>query len=114
MQIRHVGIAVIGDEDLVSGLRLAGVRHYRVVEGDAAGEIRQALTEFMNDPDISIVVILESYAEHVEDLIAPDREEKGSPTVVVEVPSRRGTRYEDVAKYYKSYIREFIGFEIEI
>ena len=114
MKIRHVGIAVIGDEDLVSGLRLAGVRHYRVVKEDAADEIRQALTKFMDDPDISIIVILEDYAKHVEDLIAPDREEKDSPTVVIEVPSRRGTRYEDVAKYYKSYIRKFIGFEIEI
>jgi len=114
MKIRHVDMAVIGDEDLVNGLRLAGVRHYRVVEGDAPDEVRQALTEFVEEPDIGIIVILEDYAKHVEDLITQAQERKGSPSVVVEVPSKHGTRYEDVAKYYKSYVRKFIGFDIEI
>jgi len=114
MKIREVGIAVIGDEDLVSGLRLAGMRHYRVIEGDAAAEVRQALTEFVDEPDIGIIVILEDYVKHAEDLISQAQEKKVSPTVVIEVPSKYGTRYEDVAEYYKSYIRKFIGFDIEI
>ncbi len=114
MKIREVSIAVIGDKDLVSGLRLAGVQHYRVIEGDAADEVGQALTEFVDNPDIGIVVIMEDYAEHIGDLIAQAQEQKVSPTVVIEVPSKSGTRYEDVAKYYKSYIRKFIGFDIEI
>lgn len=114
MKIREVGIAVIGDKDLVSGLRLAGVRYYRVIEGDATDEVGQALTEFVNNPDIGIVVILEDYAKHAVDLIAQAQEQKVSPTVVIEVPSKHGTQYEDVAKYYKSYIRKFIGFDVEI
>ena len=114
MKIREVGIAVIGDKDLVSGLRLAGVRHYRVIEGDAADEVRQALTEFVDEPDIGIIVILEDYVKHAEGLISQAQEKKVSPTVVIEVPSKSGTQYEDVAKYYKSYIRKFIGFDIEI
>jgi len=114
MEVKHLDIAVIGDEDLVNGLRLAGVRHYRVIEGDSPDEVRQALAEFMEEPDIGIIVILEDYVKHVEDLIAQAQERKGSPSVVVEVPSKRGTRYEDVAKYYKSYVRKFIGFAIEI
>jgi len=114
MKIREVGIAVIGDEDLVSGLRLAGVRHYRVIEGDVADEVRQAVTEFADNPDIGIIVILEDYAKHAEGLISQAKEKKVSPTVIIEVPSKYGTQYEDVAKYYKSYIRKFIGFDIEI
>ncbi len=114
MEVKHLDIAVIGDEDLVSGLRLAGVRRYRVIQDDSADEVRQALTEFMEEPDIGIIVILEDYVRHAEDLIAQAQERKGSPSVVIEVPSKRGTRYEDVAKYYKSYIRKFIGFDIEI
>ena len=114
MKLRHVDMAVIGDEDLVNGLRLAGVRHCRVVEGDDADEVRQALTEFVGEPDIGIIVILEDYVKHVEDLIAQAKESKVSPTVVIEVPSKYGTHYQDVAGYYKSYIRRFIGFDIEI
>ncbi len=114
MEVKHLDIAVIGDEDLVNGLRLGGVRRYRVIQDDSADEVRQALTEFMEEPEIGIIVILEDYAKHVEDLIAQAQERKGSPSVVIEVPSKRGTRYEDVARYYKSYIRKFIGFNIEI
>lgn len=113
VKVRRLEIAVIGDEDLVSGLRLAGVRHYRVIGGDAREEVRRALADFMEEPDIGIIVILEDYAKYIEDLIAQARESKVSP-VVIEVPSKYGTRYEDVAKYYRSYVRRFIGFDIEL
>jgi vacuolar-type H+-ATPase subunit F/Vma7 len=59
-------------------------------------------------------VILEDYAKHVEDLVARAQEKMVSPPVVIEVPSKYGTRYEDVTQYYKAYVRKFIGFDIEI
>jgi len=114
MKVKHLDIAVIGDEELVSGLRLAGVRHYQVIKDEDASEIRKALTEFMAEPDIGIIVILEDYAKHIGDLVARAKEAKVSPPVIIEVPSKYGTRYEDVGKYYKAYIRKFIGFDIEI
>jgi vacuolar-type H+-ATPase subunit F/Vma7 len=114
MKIRQLEIAVIGDEDLVSGLRLAGVSRYRITgEGDRE-EIRQAITEFIDEPDVGIIVILEDYMRHVEDLVAQANEKKAAPPVVLEVPSKYGTRYKDVTQYYKAYIRRFIGFDIEI
>ena len=114
MNIRQLEIAVIGDEDLVSGLRLAGVRRYRTVtEGDRE-EVRQALTELLDEPGVGIIVILEDYARHVADLVTQAQERKTSPPVVIEVPSKYGTRYKDVTQYYKAYIRKFIGFDIEI
>lgn len=115
VDIRHLGIAVIGDEDLVNGLRLAGVSRYHVIEdGSNAEEVRKAISEELTEPDVGIIVILEDYAKHVEDLVARVQEKKVSPPVVIEVPSKYGTRYEDVAQYYKAYIRKFIGFDIEI
>jgi len=114
MNIKEVSIAVIGDKDLVSGLRLAGVKHYRVIEGGGADEVRRALGDFLNDPDIGIIVIMEDYAEHGRDLISRAQERKVAPAVVIEVPSKKGTKYEDVGQYYRSYIRESIGFDIEI
>jgi vacuolar-type H+-ATPase subunit F/Vma7 len=114
IKIRQLEIAVIGDEDLVSGLRLAGVNRYRIVaEGDRE-EIRRALTEFIDEPDVGIIVILEDYTEYIGDLVAQASEKQASPPVILEVPSKYGTRYKDVTQYYKAYIRRFIGFDIEI
>jgi V/A-type H+-transporting ATPase subunit F len=114
INVRQLEIAVIGDEDLVSSMRLAGVRRYRIVtEGDKE-EVRQALTELLDEPGVGIIVILEDYMEYVADLISQAQERKTSPPVVIEVPSKYGTRYKDVAQYYKAYIRRFIGFDIEI
>ncbi len=114
INVRQLGIAVIGDEDLVSGMRLAGVRRYRIItEGDKE-EVRQALTELLDEPGVGIIVILEDYMEYVADLISQAQERKTSPPVVIEVPSKYGTRYKDVTQYYKAYIRRFIGFDIEI
>ncbi len=114
MNIRQLEIAAIGDEDLVNALRLSGVRRYRIIKEGSSEEVRQALTEFVNEPDVGIIVILEDYAPYVEDLVAQAKGRKASPAVVIEMPSKYGTRYEDVARYYKAYIRKFIGFDIEI
>jgi len=114
--IKHLNIAVIGDEDLVSGLRLAGVSRYNVVKGnhDAREDVRQALTELIGEPDIGVIAIQEDYVEYVEDLMAQVKEGKSLTPVIIEVPSRYGTKYQDVTQYYKVYIRKFIGFDIEI
>jgi len=115
VDIKHLDIAVIGDEDLVNGLRLAGVSRYHVIEDeDSAEEVRKATSEELAEPGVGIIVILEDYAKHVGDLVARVQEKRASPPVVIEVPSKYGTRYEDVTQYYKAYIRKFIGFDIEI
>jgi len=46
--------------------------------------------------------------------VAQVKERKVLPPIIIEVPSKYGTQYEDIAQYYKAYIRKFIGFEIEI
>jgi len=114
--IKRLEIAVVGDEDTVNGLRLGGVRRYRIIEetGDVREQVRAAVSEFMDEPDIGIIAILEDYAETIEDIVARAREKKTSSVVIIEVPSKYGTRYEDINKYYKDYIRKIIGFDIEI
>ena len=116
MPAGHLNIAVIGNEDLVSMLRLAGVRRYHVVEDNSNTEedVRTALSELIGDPDVSIVAIQEDYAKYVEDLVAQVVERKRWTPVIVEVPSKYGTKYPDVAEYYKAFVRKFVGFEIEI
>ena len=114
--IEHLNIAVIGDEDLVNGLRLAGVNRYRVIEDnqDAGENARKALAELIGEPEISIIAIQEDYNEHVADLIKQVQEGPSLTPVIIEVPSKHGTKYADVNNYYKAYIRRFVGFDIEI
>ncbi|MFO8143251.1 MAG: V-type ATP synthase subunit F [Dehalococcoidales bacterium] len=113
--IKQRGIAVIGDEDLVNGMRLAGIDNYHIIaDTDNAEEVRKALGEVLAETYVAIIVLQEDCARHAEDLITRSQEKSGTAPVVIEVPSKFGTQYEDVSQYYKSYIRKSIGFDIEI
>jgi len=114
--IRNMEIAVIGDMELVSALRLAGLRKTRAIQGDRnlTEDIRRRLQEYVSDPDVGVVVIMEDYAEMIRDTLANLRQGRNVLPVIVQVPSKRGTRYPDVVGYYKQFSREFLGFDIEI
>jgi vacuolar-type H+-ATPase subunit F/Vma7 len=116
MGIKHLDIAVIGDEDLVNGLRLAGVSRYYVIEGDhdAGQDVTKALNDLISEPGTGIVIIQEDCVKYVEDLMAQVEQDKRMTPVIIEVPSKYGTHYEDVTQYYRAYIKKFIGFDIEI
>jgi vacuolar-type H+-ATPase subunit F/Vma7 len=116
MPIQHLDIAVIGDEELVNAMRLAGVSKYHTIEGnhDVRENVRKALTELLSGPDVGIVIILEEYSDYVEDLVSQVKKGRGITPVIVEVPSKFGTRHPDIREYYRSLIRESIGFEVEI
>jgi vacuolar-type H+-ATPase subunit F/Vma7 len=114
--IKQLNIAIIGDEDLVSGLRLAGVSRYYVIKDshNIGEDVTEALSSLIDQPDIGIVVIQEDYVKYVEDLIAQVKQGKRITPVIIELPSKYGTKYTDVAEHYKEYIRKFIGFDVEI
>jgi vacuolar-type H+-ATPase subunit F/Vma7 len=116
MSIKQLDIAVIGDEELVNAMRLTGISKYYTMQGDqdARENVRKTLTELLADPDVGIVIILEDYAQYVEDLMSQVRKKKGTNLVIVEVPSKFGTKYPNIKDYYRALIRESIGFEIEI
>ena len=116
MPMQHLDIAVIGDEELVNALRLAGVSRHYIIRGDSSAHenVRKALTELIAEPDMGIVIILEDYAQYVEDLVAQVRIKRALAPVIIEVPSKFGTKYPDVREYYRVLIRESIGFDVEI
>ena len=116
MPISNFSIAIIGDKDLVNGMRLAGVSRYHVIKDnqDTAEDVRKALTELISEPDVGIIAIQEDYVQHVGDIIAQVKERRRLTPVIIEVPPKYGTKYHDVAAYYKSYVRRFTGFDIEI
>ena len=112
----HLNIAVIANEDLVNMMRLSGIRRYHLIEGsgNTGEDVRTALSELIGDPSVSIVALQEDHAVYVEDLIAQVAEEKRLTPVIIQIPSKSGTKYPDVAEYYKAFVRKFVGFEIEI
>ncbi|MBN1856607.1 MAG: V-type ATP synthase subunit F [Dehalococcoidia bacterium] len=114
--VKNLEVAVIGDNELVSALRLAGIRRTRVIPDDrtAADEIRTSLQEYMSDPDVGVVVLLEEFADLAGSLVLQYRQSKSVLPVIVEVPSKRGTKHPDVVGYYKQFSRGFLGFDIEI
>ena len=116
MSTKQLDIAVIGDEELVNALRLAGISKYYTMKGnhDAREDTRKALAELLADPDVGIAIMLEDYAQYVEDLVTQVRKKRGTTLVIVEVPSKFGTKYPNAKEYYRALIRESIGFEIEI
>ena len=112
---RRLGLAVIGGEDLVNGMRLAGITRCRLVSDERqAAEVREALAALADDPDVAIIVIQEELAVAVPAELARLREARRYVPVVLPVPSRLGVRQVDARQYYREYLRKFIGFDIEV
>jgi len=116
ISLKHLDIAVIGDEELVNALRLAGISKHYMIKGDhdVRDNVRKALTELIAGRDVGIAIILEDYAQYVEDLVTQVRKGRGMTPVIVEVPSKFGTKYPDIREYYRAFIRKSIGFDVEI
>ena len=114
--IKKLNIAIIGDEDLVNGMRSAGANRYHLIKGDhdIGEEVRKAITSLITQPDVGIVVIQEGYMTYVEEVILQAKRRGETIPEIVEVPSKYGTEYRDIAEYYRVFIRHFIGFDVAI
>ena len=114
--VTQLTIAIIGDEDLVNAMRLSGVSRYTVIKFDqnTREETREAFTALLKDSSIGIIVLQEDYVDHVQDLIAKFKQSRKMTPIIIDVPSKFGTKHRDVTQYYKTYIKGYIGFDIEI
>ncbi len=115
MSVKQMSIAVVGDQDLVSGMRLAGASRYTIIEdgSDPREAVRQAVMSYMSE-DIGVIAIQEDFMPHVQDIVRKMREEKKLFPAIIEVPSKRGSKVESIIAGYRSYIRKFVGFDIQI
>lgn len=87
-------VAVIGDEDTVTGLLLAGVGHidgkqksnFLVVDAKTPlAKLEEAFAEFISRKDIAIILINQHVAEDIRSMI--DDHHAAFPTVL-EIPSK--------------------------
>ena len=116
MPFRESKIAVLGDEDLVRGLRLAGVKTYHIIKEDSESreEAKKILDEMFDDPYVGVIIVQENHMEFLGSTVEKFRKRGKLTPLVLEVPSKQGIKYADITEYYKKYVRDFIGFEIEI
>ena len=93
----------------VTGFLLTGI----VIGPSGLGLIRNARNIDVL-AEVGVVMLLEEFAEIIADAVAQYRQNKNVLPVIVEVPSKRGTRHPDVVGYYRQFSREFLGFDIVI
>lgn len=115
MPIKQLAIAVIGDEDLVSGMRLAGVSRYTLIEDErSARDTVRATVKTLLTEDVGVIAVQEDFMPLIQDIVLQMREEKWLFPVIIEVPSKRGSDVDKVIANYRAFIRKFIGFDIQI
>jgi vacuolar-type H+-ATPase subunit F/Vma7 len=116
MPQREMSIAVIGDEDLVAGMRLAGVNRYHIVASNHENgeDIRKVVQNFIGDANIGVIALQEDYLPFIADIVRGLRQQKKVLPVIIEVPSKQGTRHGDVTLHYRTFIRNFVGFDVQL
>ncbi len=113
--IKQLSIVVVGDEDLVAGMRLGGVGKYFTVENgeNTREEVRKILTGLIADSTVGVIALEEDYMPFAQGIIEQLRAEKRLTPVIIGIPSKLGARA-DTIEQYKSFIRRFVGFDIQI
>jgi V/A-type H+/Na+-transporting ATPase subunit F len=79
---------VIGDSDMITGFRLAGVDG---IEASTSDEARQALIKALTRTDVGVIIISESFSTDpsMRGEIDKSREERVIP-LIVEIPGSKG------------------------
>jgi V/A-type H+-transporting ATPase subunit F len=101
-------VAILGDVDTSVGFRLAGI--LKAVTPTDAQSARSALVDFFRDPDVSLIIITEPFAEQIRDTV----EELSSRPypVIVEIPDKRG-HLKEKASPLRRLVKRSIGVELE-
>jgi len=113
-KIKEYGIAVVGDENLVLGFRLAGISKVYEVSGsedEVRKKVRKYVSELLEDPEVGVIILQDTLEKHVEDILETYMGK--SVPVVVSVPGIEGPTHPDVKEYYKQYVKRIIGFAVE-
>jgi len=78
-------IALLGDRETAAYFRVSGLKRSRYVKDRAEAE--KALTQFLSDNSISLVLVTEPVMEWVQPLLAKHRKEY---PLVVSIPTKKG------------------------
>ena len=76
-------MAVLGDEELVWGMMLAGIRNARIAKGP--DDTRETLNEWVRDPEIGVVLLAGHAADQVRPFLSTVRKSKRLYPLIVEI-----------------------------
>ena len=76
-------MAVLGDEELVWGMMLAGIRNARITKGP--DDTRETLNEWVRDPEIGVVLLAGHAADQVRPFLSAVRKSKKLYPLIVEI-----------------------------
>jgi len=115
-EMQKLKTAIVGNDDQVALMRLAGVKDYVVVEENDEEEdnVKKAVDAFTKDSHIGIILIPERYADYVGPIRYYLQEKRMTTPVIVEIPSGYEADGRDIKEYYKTLTKKLIGFTIEL
>ncbi|MHA1754550.1 MAG: V-type ATP synthase subunit F [Candidatus Odinarchaeia archaeon] len=102
-------IAVIGDEDTVLGLKLAGVNQGYIIEDPLEAE--KKISELKYQRKVGLIIITEQLAAKIKQLIKNIIKE-GFP-IIIEIPDKKGPLREEEDPI-RELIRKAVGVDIKI
>ncbi len=92
--------------DTLTGLRLAGVEGVVVHRRD---ELRSALENVMEDPEVGVILLTEKFGKTFPDIIDEIKLNRKMP-LLIEIPDRHGTGRSK--NFITSYVNEAIGLKL--
>lgn len=99
-------IAVIGEESMVRGFAMAGVREATIVSSPDAAE--EAFVRYLGDPTIGVIIIHDRIALRIEERLEKARRERKAFPMIVVCPGPEGRLpYEDA---FTRSVRILSGF----
>ena len=107
-------VAVLGEEDFVTGFRLAGVKKAFTVDASKPAEelhesLSRILAEICGDPSIGVVIIQYKLREVAEKLLKAVQH-----PLILFLPDSRDARKIDIRELYLRQIRSFLGISVEV
>jgi len=101
-------IAVIGDNSMVTGFRLAGVTKFFELEGEDA---EKKLAELLKDENINIIIVSEKVLYKANSRLRSKIESIAKP-IVVPVPDRSGAVEEEESASLREMVKRALGFDL--
>ena len=100
-------IALIGDRETIAYFRVSGLKRSRHVKDRAEAE--RALTQFLSDNSISLVLVTEPVMEWVQPILAKHHEEY---PLVVSIPTKKGPS--GTADTLAQLVKRTVGVELKV
>ena len=99
-------IALVGDRETAAYFRLSGLKRSKHVKDQAEAE--RALTKFLSDGSVSLIIVTEPVMEWVQPLLAKHRKEY---PLVVSIPTKKGPK--STVDTLAQLVKRTVGVELK-